>query len=139
MLDAIQQQLLATLTATHTAPSADVPERANTVYHLLTALVEESLMYNTGASAVAWLDWQFAVDATDSHSYEIDVQTAGTYQLVGQTNCASISVEVEERAVTIPFTIKVGERLKIAIRRDIPGIASVQFLRIGVYRQLIAY
>jgi hypothetical protein len=107
------------------------------MYDLLTALVEESLVHAREASTAAWLDWQFASDTT-FYCYEVDAQTAGTYQLVNQTNCASISAEVEERVVPLPFTVKAGEQLKLTIQRATPGIATVQLLRIGIYRQLVA-
>jgi hypothetical protein len=139
MLDAIQQQRLATLTAARATPSSsNSPTGAHDMVNLLTELMEESLLSTHGGPTAAWLDWRFAADAADSHSYEVDAQAAGTYQLVGQTNCAGINVEVDERAVTVPFTVRVGERLKLTIQRTTLGIAAVQFLRVGVYRQLVA-
>jgi len=139
MLNAIQQQLLAALAAARGTPSSsDPPTTTHVIGDLLTTLLEESLVGAPEALPAAWLDWQFAADAADSCCYEIDAQAAGTYQLVGQTNCASISVEVEERPVRLPFTVKVGERLTLTIERTTLGSAAVQLLRIGVYRQLVA-
>lgn len=138
MPDTIRQQLLVALTAACATPSSTEAPSSTPLGGLLTALLEESLVQTHETSIAAWLDWQFAADAADSYSYELDAQAAGTYQLVGQTNCAAISVQVEERLVTLPFTVKVGERLTVTIQRTTPGNAAVQLLRIGVYRQLAA-
>jgi hypothetical protein len=140
MLPSPQAQLLATLATTLAGtPPADHKITTENMQQLLATLIDE-LGAQTGiASEPAWLDWQYSVDSTDWHSYQIDAAAVGTYVLASQTNCASVRVTVNGRTVSLPFTVVAGEEVMVAVTRVHPGAATVQLLRVGTYRQLAAH
>jgi hypothetical protein len=138
MLDALQTQLLATLTTTLTQSPTDHKITPHDMWDLLLGLINEAMEHTSATPKPVWLDWQFVPDSIDFHSYEVDAMAAGTYLLVGQTNCASINVAINGQSVGMPFVVKVGEQLTLAISRAAPGAATVQLLSVGVYRQLVA-
>jgi hypothetical protein len=138
MLDALQTQLLATLTSTLTTHSPiDHSITSRDMWNLLLGLIDEVMERTSAPPKSVWLDWQFVPDSANSHSYEVDIVSAGTYILVAQTNCASVSVTINGQPVSIPFVAKVGEQITLAIRRAAPGSATVQLLSIETYRQLV--
>ena len=143
MLDALQLQLLTTLAATSTGQPAATPATATDfttqdMWQLLVTLLDETLARTSAAPGPALLEWQFDTDSLDSRSYQVDVAAAGTYGLVSQANCASVSVLVNDRPVALPFRAKAGEQVTVIIERAAPGEAAVRLLSIVTYRLLVA-
>jgi hypothetical protein len=143
MLNALQLQLLTTLAAASTRPttadstgSADLTTQD--MWRLLTTLLDEMMEHANAAAGPILLEWRFTDDSLPSHCYQMDVAVAGTYYLVSQTNCARVSVLLDDRPVASPFRVRAGEQLTVTIERATPGEAAVWLLSIGTYRQFLA-